>query len=275
MRKTLLGTAVFVAAFFAGRSIASTWQSLVTQGDLLNPTSISAIENEPIELPALLTDIDAEFDPPIDYAKNLRVKLLQTGDFHSDEVPYHSGEKWLGLFRVKGSYQLIETTIRKTRSKEEGLYDTSVSTGTRGDTVFLLRGAQNLRPGKIDTVFDSKSDENFGYFTDSLPKGFGLRGSFWKSRAENLNSNGSPTKGTSLVLERLGFGTQTLRYLPNGCDDCGWSVEWVGDLNGDGNLDFLIDLSGHYNSSEPTLFLSTEDGNKIVKVFAGFHVVGC
>jgi len=272
MKNILIHTAVFVAAFLAGTSVSSTWQDLVSRSDQFDPVSISAIADEPVGLPILTTDIDAEFDPNIDYAKNLKVKLLQTGDFHSEEVPYRSGEKWLGLFRINGSYSLIETTIRKTSSKHKGLYDTNVSTTTAGDPVFLLRGAPDLSPGEIRTVFDSTLDDQYGYFTDSMPKGFGLAGSFWKLRAENLSLSGPPTMGTSLVLERLGGETQILRHLPNGCDDCGWSVEWVGDLNRDGHLDFLIDLSGHYNSSEPTLFLS-KDG--IVRVFAGFHRVGC
>lgn len=242
---------------------------------MFNPTDISAIESEPTELPVLLTEIDAEFDSKIDYAKSFKVKLLQTGDFHSEEVPYRSGEKWLGLFRVNGSYQLIETTIRKTLSKG-GLFDTNVSTSTPHEAILLLRDAKDLQPGKVDTEFDSKFDENnFGNLMEPLPKGFGMHGSFWHLRVENLDSNGSATNGTALVLDQSGYDSQVLRYLPNGCDDCSWSVEWVGDLNRDGNLDFLIDLSGHYNSSEPTLFLSTSDGKKIVKVFAGFHGVGC
>lgn len=259
-----------------GNLIAAFWLNLLTDSEKFDSNSVAAIAIDPIELPHPLEDIDAEFDTNVDYPKQLKVKLLETGEFHADEVPYRSGEKWLGLFKVGDSYQLVETRIRKARLVDDGLYDTSVKTTTLGEPVFLLRGGQELVPGEVDTVFDSQFDDvNFGYFTDSAPKGFGLRGRFWKLRVDNLNSSGFPGKNTSLVLED-GFHEQVLRYLKDGCDDCGWSVDWVGDLNRDGQLDFLIDLSGHYNSSEPTLFLSTEpDSDKIVRIYAAFHKVGC
>ncbi len=189
-----------------------------------HPEIISAVEVESFA-PTLkfseITDVDAEYDPDIDYAKKLKVKLLATGEFHAEEVPYRTGEKWLGLYRVDGSYSLMPTKIKKTRLGDDGLFDTDVSTSTPGDVVFLLRGAGNLLPGKIDTVFDSRFDgDNFGYFNGSESRVFGLGGMFWKLRVEDMDASGYFTDGTYLLLERTGLDPQVLRYLPNGCSDC-------------------------------------------------------
>jgi hypothetical protein len=271
MNRWITWAFISVVAFFVGWSVVATTRLLLDFNGhtaKFDPASVQSVEIPEIEATSLPIEEPAEFDPKIDYAKALRVKLLQTGEFHDDEVPYRSGEKWLGLFRVGNSYKLIETTLRIKRSHGTELFGTEVSTS-------LLRGAKNLAPGEIATVFDSRFDETSTNLISSVPRGFGLRGTFWWLRADGFDIDETPS-GTSLVLEREGVGSQVLRYQDQGCDDCAWTVEWVGDLNRDGRLDFLIDLSSHYNSYKPTLFLSTEsDSEKMVRVFAGYHGVGC
>ncbi len=57
-----------------------------------------------------------------------------------------------------------------------------------------------------------------------------------------------------LSLERGGT-TQLLAELPE-LDGAAPGLVWAGDLDRDGELDFLFDMSGSYNSSRLVLFLS-------------------
>ena len=157
--------------------------------------------------------------------------------------------------------------------------------------MFLLRGASDLQLGAIETQFDSDApgsvvtndgtflNEEFAYFERSIPKVFGNgHGMFWKLWVENpLNPPPHEflQRNSALLLSRNGGNPQVLRTLPDGCDDCVWSVEWVGDLDRDGELDFLIDVSGHYNAYQPTLFLSSVGKDGKVGIFASFWGVGC
>lgn len=267
----------FLFAFSFAVSCAGVWNFFIADWSVALIGDVPAISIDGEKSIPLVEFCDLpEFDENINYTGHLKVKFLQTGEFHEDEVPYRSGEKWLGLFRVGNSYQLMETSLRKKRVKDEGLYDTEVSTTTPYESVFLLQGAKTLRPGKIETIFDSKGYEEFASLKGAEPKGFGRRGQFWKIWIANPDNDGFLQKGSSLMLQRSGFDVQVLRSLPAGCDDCGWSVLWVGDLDNDSNLDFLIDMSRHYNSYEPTLFLSSASKEVgWVGIFAGFHGVGC
>ncbi len=59
-------------------------------------------------------------------------------------------------------------------------------------------------------------------------------------------------------------------------DDAFPSLIWAGDLDKDGKLDFLMDLTNHYNASKITLFLSSHAINEeIVRKVAVFTIVGC
>ncbi|MBI5473826.1 MAG: hypothetical protein HY961_15930 [Ignavibacteriae bacterium] len=54
------------------------------------------------------------------------------------------------------------------------------------------------------------------------------------------------------------------------------TLRWAGDLDRDGRLDLLMDLTNHYNVSEPTLFLSSRAAaNELVKKVASHRQVGC
>ena len=56
----------------------------------------------------------------------------------------------------------------------------------------------------------------------------------------------------------LSYGDTVLAELPvNRLHDSGAGLLWAGDLDRDGRLDLLLDLSEHYNMSLPTLFLSS------------------
>ncbi len=276
MNKIFIKLSVLVVTLTLGISSQLFISRLSTEFESFVLTPISPPEILQTENAVIPLDVDVEFDGTTNYGESLKVKLIQTGSFHSDEVPYRSGEKWLGLFRNGGTYYLGETAILVKRSIEEDLLDTEVSTKNPNNSVFLLRNSTGLSNGGVLTVFDRALGEN-GSFTNKNPKRFKLNWHFWTLRVENAGVHGYLQKGSALVLERDGIDRQVLRYLPDGCNDCSGSLLWAGDLDHDNNLDLLLDLSGHYNSYEPTLFLSSEakPGSKLVEIVAGFTGVGC
>lgn len=51
---------------------------------------------------------------------------------------------------------------------------------------------------------------------------------------------------------------------------------FVGDIDGDGILDLIIDTSRHYNATSPTIYLSRPaDNGEVVKPIGGHTSVGC
>lgn len=271
MRRAIFNGTIFLAAFFAGTFVAFSWINLMEQSEQFDRKIIRPIEVEDLVSPTTSIDEPSLFNPDVNYSQQNKVKLLQTGAFHSEEVPYRTGEKWLGLFRVGNRYELKWTTIINKQIKNDELFDREISTRYPRKSIFLLRGAHDLQTGPIKSVFDDIDGE--GLFDFSASKGFGVRGQFWWLSLEKAGENDMPQKGTSLVIRQTGYDPQVLRTLPNGCNDCSWRLLWVGDLNRDQSLDFLIDVSDHYNAYEPTLFMSSH-GNGYA-VYASFRGVGC
>jgi hypothetical protein len=272
MRRPIGNLTVFLMTFAIG-SVATNL-IILQAAKLIEPAApdVAEVWIESVSIAHFDFSEPPVFNPNVDYSGSLKVKLLQSGAYHSEEVPYRSGERWLGLFREGESYVLRWTTIVNRRINNDGLFNREISTSDSNSSVFLLRGADKLAPGKVDTVFDLERD---GSFALGEQKSFGFRGSFWRLWLENGDprEDGYAQEGSALKLQRNSEIVQVLRTVPNGCNECGWTVLWIGDLDGDSNLDFLIDVSGHYNVYEPTLFLSSPGG--YVRVYGGFRGVGC
>ena len=273
MTRWILGALTFVFALLIGLStvyLTTLQRFSETSTQQPDPVWISPVE-EVAELPANLQLVEPPvFDDNLDYLKKSKVRLLFTGDFHDEEVPYRTGEKWIGLFRDGDEYELKKTTIVVQETKGEDLFSTNVSTKPRRKPLFLLNGNTGLELGKVSTTFDAEDHESFVIDNcNDLKSSFRIKGMFWRLCMENA-PKGYPDKGTTLNLK--GPGSETvLRSLPKGCNDCTWKLLWAGDLDNDTNLDLLIDVSDHYNVSQPTLFLSTKPDT----VFATFRSVGC
>lgn len=228
-----------------------------------------------------LEDLKIDLD---DELKEYSVDLLLTGDFHGDEVNAKSGQVWLGLFIENGSSYLAHTEIKVTSVRDE-LVDKEkelktgkkVSVVGRGEPLFLLRNAANVKPGKAKTLFNSaqtseSSDDENNRITTGFRRDFILNGEKYALKVETDSSKKEGDELFRVILIVNGI-EQTVHW---GRNSDNWYLNWVGDIDNDGKLDFLVDLSHHYNVSNKKLFLS---GNavkrKLVKEAAGFRTVGC
>ncbi len=207
-----------------------------------------------------------------------KVQLLETGQFHGDEVKARTGERWLGLFPVANGFALLPSTISvdavfdpivDAETKETSGKKVTVSRNT--DPIFLLKGAAMLRPGPVVTIFQEQKTLGNGATIDLR-----LNGNRYQLKVVSHDPKPSNflLQNTKLVLT-MGKTSQTLISLKEHTD-AGWFLFWAGDIDRDGKLDLYLDLAPHYNVSRRTLFLSSQAGKgKLVKELVRFVTVGC
>lgn len=218
---------------------------------------------------------------------NHKIKLIETGEFHGHEVAARSGEIWLGLFKNKDRFFLASARIRVSRVSDEIVdAQTSEKTGKRivvnnpNKAVFLLKNADTLKPGSIETLFyngfDNTSSEQTsdGLLENNSSINFKLNGKAYTLKVTNENANGEqPSFGLKAVL--VSEGVEQVLYAPKETREI-WHLYWAGDLDRDGQLDLYMNLTDHYNLTHRRLFLSSEaEEGKLVKEVASFYTTGC
>ena len=210
--------------------------------------------------------------------KESEIQLIETGEFHGEEVTAETGEQWLGLFPAEKGFALLLSTVAIDAvydpivdSNESERSGKKVSVIGNDKPIFLLKGADNLRAGPIATVFSEEKNLGNGA---SIDLRLGGKEYQLKVASENPEPSEYLAQKPKLLLTR-GQTTQVLISLDEH-NDAAWTLLWAGDIDGDGDLDLYLDLSHHYNVSVRTLFLSNGAGKgKLVKEFAAFTTSGC
>jgi len=132
-----------------------------------------------------------------------------------------------------------------------------------------------LSAGEITTVF-------YGNETDSenidrkYRRTFKFNKKIYTLSVEDPNEEtGDFLTAKSKMIVSIGRKKQVI-YEAEYCSDCSWDLCWVGDLDRDGNLDFMLNLNNHYNSTCHTLFLSSQaKKGEIVRDTAEMCQMGC
>ncbi len=261
----ITASAIGVAAFLGISQLSAYWSDILNTAEHFDAVSVTAPALEPLEVAVVVREELPIYDPEKNYVDELPVKLLQTGALHAEEVSKEIGGPWIGLFRVGERYELERTRVEARPVDDDRLFDREIVTSVQDQAVFLLHGATGLEPGTVTTVYEADPDSDLRFPRDKFTLGVSsLR--LW---TEKTSPEGFPLNGSVLMMQYSGYDAQVLRSLPNGCDDCSWKLLWVGDFDGDSKLDFLVDLSDHYNVRHPVLFLCSEG------IYAAFHGVGC
>ena len=202
-------------------------------------------------------------------------QLLRPGIFHSNEVSAKTGDTWLGLFRTRHGYKLVNTRLIVTPPKNqltdknhEG-YGCIVAVQQKVRPLFMVRNLPQLRPGPVPTVAAMKVLAFGAPVRLRLgPKVYTLDASKYvrKNKAVDYKIvlQCAKVSQTLVVRNNCDLGPQS--YLP---------LLWAGDIDGDGKLDLLIDTTDSYNGWDPTLFLSRgAKSNQLVQLGPSFKQNG-
>lgn len=214
------------------------------------------------------------------FAQNGKIQILETGEFHGDEVTAQTGEAWLGLFRRGNDFSLLPAVLSVSLVNDQIVDEPDEKTGKevavlgQENPVFLIKGIGFGQGQSIPTIFSGEQSIN-----NNFDLNFDLNGKNYRLKAETEKpdpENPQFINETSKLVLTSGKTKQVL-YDPEGiCSDCIWSMLWAGDLDADGKPDFYLNLNNHYNGEIKRLFLSSfAEKGKLVKEVAAFTTVGC
>jgi len=211
--------------------------------------------------------------------------ILTAGVSHYDEVDRkYARHKWVGLFKANGHYYVAATNVAITTAHdvildEETQENTGweVSPSVKDSTILLISGLDYIKSGPV-IPFKLKSQilmpgnaEHFSYQNIDYTL---------YATGKNMATNGDlyNVANYKLYLKATINGVaynQQLVYI-SGFDDAMVTVLFVGDIDGDGRPDLILDTSAHYNMERPTLYLSKPaTGKNLLKVVGLHQYVGC
>lgn len=215
--------------------------------------------------------------------------LLPAGNFHGNEVDSLTGESWLALRVKEGQAALVPTRLRVEAVRDELLDAPGQATGkqvssTVADALVFLRGA-GLRAGQVELARDVAGGHSgrphhdlrlgataYRIRTHCVPTGV-------EQEQQRFSCELRLDSGVRRqVLARMDGYAETAAKdrEPVLGDDANPHLIFAGDLDRDGRLDLVFDITDHYNVSRPTLFLSSQAGQgELVRQMAQFESVGC
>lgn len=211
-------------------------------------------------------------------------EILYTDLFHGDEVTAKSGEPFLALVCTGAGCVLQPVKVQVTPEFDPIVDAEDERTGKRvsaagvDEHVYLLK-SKRLHPGVVTTATPASTE----LLPVSKPQTITLGTS--KYRLHYRCGSAPDPEGfvdCALVLEAQGV-TQVLASFPALSDggklnplDIEQYVMFAGDLDHDGKLDLLANVSGHWNEWRPALFLSSaaKEGELVARV-AELVATGC
>ena len=218
------------------------------------------------------------------------VDLLFATTYHGDEINAGDGDTYLAMVRVGigDGWMLTPTPIRVNRVEDPILDMPGEKTGKEvrvdgAEPLFLVRGG--LAPGPVETLI-AQGATLFGSPRFELELANGSR---YRLTVDCPDAPEPSPEATArgdypeawkepcpLRLHRDAHLQQLASLRVNRLHETGAHLLWAGDLDRDGRLDLLIDLSNHYNVSAPTLFLSAAAAvGELVAPVARLVTYGC
>jgi hypothetical protein len=211
-------------------------------------------------------------------------EILYTDLFHGDEVTAKSGEPFLALVCTGTGCVLQPVKVQVTQEYDPIVDAEDERTGKRvsaigvDEHVYLLQ-SKRLHAGIVTTATPAATD----LLPVAKPQTITLGAT--KYLLHYRCGSGADPEGfvdCSLIMEAHGV-TQVLATFP--ALDTGGKVNsldieqyvmFAGDLDHDGKLDLLANVSGHWNEWHPALFLSSaaKDGELVARV-AELVATGC
>ena len=221
------------------------------------------------------------------------IALQPPGQFHGDEPVARDGETWLALRASTESASLTSTRLRVQATEDPILDEPGQTSGRRvssalepdpdaegAQVVAYLRGG-GLAAGAVTAARIPERSEGV-----ELPHyRLDFAGQDYRIRTQCPPMRGTPPvarcavllvgpDGTEQALMRVDARREVDIVLLG--DDATPELLFAGDLDRDGRLDLIFDVSDHYNVTRPTLFLSSQarDG-ELLHAVSTYESVGC
>lgn len=196
--------------------------------------------------------------------------LLLPGPHHGDEVPLNADGAWWAICGPPGARRLKQVTVSVRIAADPAVDAASQETGaeavardcdeplaflrnvpglreralTEGTVAPIQNGASALRYGKTELALRRLRDGESGFRIELLAEG----------------------KKQTLFSAETGFS--------EGAEP--WRVSWLGDLDGDGRADLMLEASEHENVGQTFLFLSgAAKPDALLERVAAYRTVGC
>ena len=190
------------------------------------------------------------------------IQLLQVGAFHGDEISAKSDEIWLGLYSTPDGCALVPSRITVKTVYDPLVDNAGEKTGkvvsVEGQTrpLFLIKGLEAPKRNSIETLSAERAILNPGKSLNLRLDG--KNESHLIAYGEgDIGPNGfTSLENYSLELSKGQLSQELVAYSStNGAIP---TLLWAGDLDGDGQLDLVINANPHYTVySAPMLFLSS------------------
>lgn len=244
-------------------------------------TKDTTLNKDTVQLQIDSTLDDAEFVMTAQQKDSLlqHIHLLQNSSYHHDEVdPSIAQKRWYCIID-NGDQTFIQKVNVTIVPEHDPVVDPNdemtgwkVSIDQEGQNLFLISGIS----------LEEKEIKSFDFEQKWLQPGDTL--SFdYLDQHYNIIAEGDRTKGAHELYKITNFKlflkkdshSQKLISIPQN-NDATPKVLWVGDLDQDGQLDFIINTTKHYNAYIPTLYLSSfAEKGKLVKEVTKRASVGC
>lgn len=219
---------------------------------------------------------------------NSEEQILRPGIFHADEVEEGVDKlKWFGLFQNDSGYYLAETKIRTTRVHddmadefEEEKTAWKVEVLHADETNMLITGLDFLKNRTVEQYSLAQNsllpNEQLKFSHLGLDYHLYAKGEIKQDPEDPENSTEILKYQLNLSVKKGGRWVNDVLIEEVDVDGTTIGILFVGDIDGDQVLDFIIDTSNHYNSSCPTLYLSrpAEPGH-IIKLVGMHCSSGC
>jgi hypothetical protein len=214
--------------------------------------------------------------------------LQLPGQFHGDETVARDGERWLALVADDAGARLrtVRVRVKPVRDvvldADDGPATGRIveSVGPGGAPIAYVRGP-GLREGAVARAIATELPAENGLGASRLR--LGDRDYTLATRCAPAVAAGDGDRCTIELVQgdrRQVLATMTGTRGEDGRtmlgDEASPSLLFAGDLDGDGALDLLYDVTDHYNVTAPTLFLSGAAGDgELVHAVAEQRTTGC
>ena len=206
----------------------------------------------------------------------LAIQLLYPSQYHERETQARSGQEWMALvWEGERSSSLRKVTVHVERVNdivdrpgEKSGKEVSIATPVKQESVIVLLRGMPLSEGAVPTARYRGEGDVGKPLRITLPNA----ATTYKLAIDCTGRDCPLTLSADGIRQRL----VVLNNDTDGGDFKGLRLIWAGDLDGDGKLDLLADITNYNNVSGTALYLSSKaKSGKLVGLAAKLETTGC